>query len=54
MVQSQRTTLATVSSQPQINSEELAAMESRIGARYQAFANEVDQMREEWDQVVQT
>ena len=52
-MQSQRTTPATVSSPPQTNSEELAAMESRIEARYKAFTHEVDQMREEWNQVVQ-
>ena len=47
MVQSQRTTPATISSQPQTNSEELALIESRIEARYQAFTQDVDQMREE-------
>ena len=47
MVQSQRTTPTTISSQPQTNSEELALIETRIEARYQAFTQDVDQMREE-------
>ena len=49
MMQSQRTTPATGNDQPQINSEELAVLESRIEARYQAFTQKVEQMREDWD-----
>ena len=53
MIQSQGTTPATRSDQPQINPEEIAQLESHIEARYQAFAEEVDQMREDWDRATQ-
>ena len=38
--QSQGTTPATGSDQPQINPEELAMLESRVEARYQAFTQD--------------
>ena len=53
MIQSQGTTPATGSDQPQISPEEFAMLESRVEARYQAFTQEVDQMREEWDRSTQ-
>ena len=52
-VQSQGTTPATGSDQPQISPEEFAVLESKVEARYQAFMQEVDQMREAWDRSTQ-
>ena len=49
MMQSQGTTPATGSDQPQINAEEFAILESRVEARYQASTQEVDQIRVKWD-----
>ena len=49
MMQSQGTTAATSSDQPQTSPEDFAMLEPRVEARYQAFTQEVDQMREEWD-----
>ena len=47
MMQSQGTIPATGSEHPQINPEEFAMLESRVvEARYQAFTQEVDKMRE--------
>ena len=45
MRQSQRTTPATGSSHPQVNSEEITLPESRIEARYQTFTHGADERR---------
>ena len=46
MTQSQRTSPA------QVPSEEITSLESGIEARYQAFAHEVEQMRNEWERTL--
>ena len=48
MAQSQRTTPATDSSQPQ-RTEGLTEIESRSEARHQAFIQEVEKTKEDWD-----